>query len=84
MPLAARLLVAFGVVAIIATALVGFTLREASREIIESGFADRIDAAHAGVGQQLAWEAEAWRVRMKLLATRRLERRRLVFQRPAG
>lgn len=61
MPLAARLLVAFGVVAIIATALVGFTLREASREIIESGFADRIDAAHAGVGQQLAWEAEALR-----------------------
>ena len=61
MPLAARLLLAFGVVAIIATALVGFTLREASREIIESGFADRIDAAHAGVRQQLAWEAEALR-----------------------
>jgi len=61
MPLAARLLFAFGVVAIIATALVGFTLREASREIIESGFADRIDAAHAGVRQQLAWEAESLR-----------------------
>ena len=61
MTLAARLLLAFGLVAIIATALVGFTLREASREIVESGFADRIDAAHAGVRQQLAGEAEALR-----------------------
>ncbi|WP_437647012.1 sensor histidine kinase [Sorangium sp. So ce362] len=61
MPLAARLLLAFGLVAIIATAFVGLTLREASREIIESGFADRIAAAHAGVRQQLAWEAEALR-----------------------
>ncbi|XXX76845.1 ATP-binding protein [Sorangium sp. So ce134] len=61
MPLAARLLLAFGLVAIIATAFVGLTLREASREVIESGFADRIDAAHAGVRQQLAWEAEALR-----------------------
>jgi two-component system, NtrC family, nitrogen regulation sensor histidine kinase NtrY len=61
MPLAARLLLAFGVVAIIATALVGLTLREASREVIESGFADRIDAAHAGVQRQLAWEADALR-----------------------
>ncbi|XYH97895.1 sensor histidine kinase [Sorangium sp. So ce1128] len=61
MPLAARLLLAFGLVAIIATAFVGLTLREASREIIESGFADRIDAAHAGVRQQLAWEADALR-----------------------
>jgi two-component system, NtrC family, nitrogen regulation sensor histidine kinase NtrY len=61
MPLAARLLIAFGVVAIVATALVGVTLREASRELIESGFADRIEAAHAGVRQQLAWEADALR-----------------------
>lgn len=61
MPLAARLLLAFGLVAIIATAFVGLTLREASREIIESGFADRIAAAHAGVRQQLVWEAEALR-----------------------
>ncbi|WP_437287919.1 sensor histidine kinase [Sorangium sp. So ce406] len=61
MPLAARLLLAFGLVAIIATAFVGVTLREASREVIESGFADRIDAAHAGVRQQLAWEADALR-----------------------
>lgn len=61
MSLAARLLLAFGVVAIIATALVGMTLREASRRIIESGFDERINAAHAGVRQQLAWEADALR-----------------------
>lgn len=36
-----------------------------------------------GAGRELAWEAEAWRMRMKLLATRRLERRRLVVARPA-
>ncbi|WP_437896937.1 sensor histidine kinase [Sorangium sp. So ce124] len=61
MSLAARLLLAFGLVAIIATAFVGLTLREASREIIEGDFAERIDAAHAGVRQQLAWEADALR-----------------------
>lgn len=33
--------------------------------------------------QELAWEAEAWRMRMKLLAQRRLERRRFVLRRPA-
>lgn len=35
-----------------------------------------------GAGRELAWEAEAWRVRMRLLATRRLERRRLLVTRP--
>ena len=33
--------------------------------------------------RELAWEAEAWRVRMKLLAQRRLERRRFILRRPA-
>jgi cyclopropane fatty-acyl-phospholipid synthase-like methyltransferase len=33
--------------------------------------------------QELAWEVEAWRVRMHLLAKRRLERRRLTVKRPA-
>ena len=33
--------------------------------------------------QELAWEAEAWRMRMKLMAQRRLERRRFVLRRPA-
>lgn len=35
-----------------------------------------------GAGRELAWEAEAWRVRMRLLSTRRLERRRLHVTRP--
>jgi hypothetical protein len=33
--------------------------------------------------QELAWEAEAWRMRMRLMAQRRLERRRFVVRRPA-
>jgi hypothetical protein len=33
--------------------------------------------------RELAWEAEAWRTRMKLLAQRRLERRRLLLRKPA-
>lgn len=34
-------------------------------------------------GRELAWEAEAWRMRLKLLGQRRLERRRFVLRRPA-
>lgn len=34
--------------------------------------------------RELAWEAEAWRVRLKLLAQRRLERRRFIVRKPAG
>lgn len=33
--------------------------------------------------RELAWETEAWRLRLKLLAQRRLERRRFVLRRPA-
>lgn len=33
--------------------------------------------------RELAWEAEAWRMRLKLLAQRRLERRRFILRRPA-
>ena len=33
--------------------------------------------------RELAWEAEAWRMRLKLLVQRRLERRRFVLRRPA-
>jgi signal transduction histidine kinase len=51
--LAARLLLAFGFVAVLATALVGVSVRSASREIIEGDFESRIDAAAAGVGQEL-------------------------------
>lgn len=32
--------------------------------------------------QELAWEAEAWRTRLKLLAQRRLERRRFILRKP--
>ncbi len=32
--------------------------------------------------RELAWEAEAWRMRLKLLAQRRLERRRIIVRRP--
>lgn len=42
--------------------------------------ADKIDVATA---RELAWEAEAWRMRLKLLAQRRLERRRIIVRRPA-
>lgn len=33
--------------------------------------------------RELAWEAEAWRMRLKLLAQRRLERRRFMLRKPA-
>jgi two-component system, NtrC family, nitrogen regulation sensor histidine kinase NtrY len=59
--LAARLIVAFAIVAAIATALVGLSLREASREIIERDFDDRIEAAASGVQKELSWEASSLR-----------------------
>lgn len=61
MTLAARLIVAFAIVAAIATALVGLSLREASREIIERDFDDRIEAAASGVQKELSWEASSLR-----------------------
>jgi signal transduction histidine kinase len=57
--LAARLLLAFGLVALVATAAVGLSLREATREIIESEFTDRIEVAASGMRSELAREAEA-------------------------
>jgi len=59
--LAVRLLLAVGLVAVLATALVGFSVRDASREIIEGDFNDRIEAAASGVSQELDWEAEGLR-----------------------
>ncbi|MEJ0059015.1 MAG: hypothetical protein WDM79_05305 [Terricaulis sp.] len=44
------------------------------------GEASSFDAATA---RELAWEAEAWRVRLRMLAQRRLERRRFIVRRPA-
>jgi hypothetical protein len=34
--------------------------------------------------RELAWEAEAWRMRLKLLSQRRLERRRFLLRKPAS
>jgi len=56
--LAARLLLAFGIVAILTTALVGASVRRDAREIIEGDFNARIEAAADGVTQELRWEAE--------------------------
>ncbi len=61
MSLAVRLLLAVGLVAVLATALVGLSVRDAAREIIESDFNDRIEAAASGVSQELGWEAEGLR-----------------------
>jgi len=35
-----------------------------------------------GAARELAWEAEAWRMRLRLLAQRRLERRRFIVRKP--
>jgi signal transduction histidine kinase len=72
--LAARLLVAFGFVAVLATALVGASVRKASREIIEGDFESRISAAATSVGQQLGEDARALRERVE----KRCERDTLV------
>ncbi|HEY4118469.1 MAG TPA: histidine kinase dimerization/phospho-acceptor domain-containing protein, partial [Byssovorax sp.] len=61
MTLALRLLVALGLVAIVATGMVGLTLRNQAREGLEADFKSRIDAAAAGAGQELAYEAESLR-----------------------
>jgi hypothetical protein len=37
----------------------------------------------ATAARELAWEAEAWRMRLTLLAQRRLERRRFILRKPA-
>ncbi|MBN8608808.1 MAG: hypothetical protein J0L81_17965 [Caulobacterales bacterium] len=41
--------------------------------------AAKLDVATA---RELAWEAEAWKMRLRLLAQRRLERRRLLLRKP--
>jgi hypothetical protein len=40
-------------------------------------------ALEVAVARELAWETEAWRMRLQLLATRRLERRRFTLRKPA-
>lgn len=41
------------------------------------------DGLEPAAARELAWEAEAWRMRLKLLAQRRLERRRIIVRKPA-
>jgi signal transduction histidine kinase len=59
--LASRLLLAFGLVAILATAMIGLSMRGAAREIIEADFDDRIELAARGARQELAWESDGLR-----------------------
>ncbi len=67
MTLAARLLLAFGFVAVFASALVGVPVRGAAHAIIEDDFNQRIQAATYGVGEELRWEADALNERLKQL-----------------
>lgn len=39
-------------------------------------------AVEPAAARELAWETEAWRMRLKLLAQRRLERRRFILRKP--
>lgn len=39
-------------------------------------------AVEPAAARELAWEAEAWRMRLKLLTQRRLERRRFILRKP--
>ena len=64
MTLAARLLLAFGFVAILASALVGASVRDTSRKLIEHDFNLRIQAAASGVGEELRWESQALNKRL--------------------
>ncbi len=67
MTLAARLLLAFGFVAVFASALVGVPVRGAAHAIIEDDFDQRIKAAAHGVGEELHWEADALNERLTQL-----------------
>ena len=40
------------------------------------------DGVEVATAREMAWEAEAWRMRLKLLVNRRLERRRIILRRP--
>lgn len=59
----------------LAMARAGFKKLEGA--LAEAGSFDALCA------RELVWEAEAWRMRLKLLAQRRLERRRFILRRPA-
>jgi len=58
-----------------------FTARAAFKQLGEKLAAS--GGLEVPIARELAWEAEAWRMRLQLLATRRLERRRFVLRKPA-
>ncbi len=53
--------------------------RQGFKKLGENLQADTLDVAAA---RELAWEVEAWRMRLRLLAQRRLERRRFTLRKP--
>ena len=57
MTLALRLLISFGLLALVATGVVGFGAREAWRRAEEQQFDDQLQAARKGVLKELQWEA---------------------------
>src|SRR6185503_15050507 len=57
MTLALRLLISFGLLALVATGVVGFGAREAWRRAEEQRFDDQLQAARKGVLRELQWEA---------------------------
>jgi two-component system nitrogen regulation sensor histidine kinase NtrY len=57
MTLALRLLISFGLLALVATGVVGLGAREAWRRAEEQQFEDQLQAARKGVLKELQWEA---------------------------
>lgn len=55
--------------------------RHGFKQLSEALAGAKLEVAAA---QELAWEAGAWRTRMRLMAQKRLERRRFVLRRPIG
>jgi cyclopropane fatty-acyl-phospholipid synthase-like methyltransferase len=58
-----------------------FTARAAFKQL--GGRLAETGGLEVAVARELAWETEAWRMRLQLLATRRLERRRFILRKPA-
>jgi hypothetical protein len=50
------------------------------------GLGERLggDGLNVAAARELAWEAQAWRVRMKLIGHKRLDRRRFLVRRPSA
>ena len=61
MTLALRLLIALGLLSLVATGIVGFGAREAWRRAEEQRFDDQLEAAKQGVFRELQWESSQLR-----------------------